>query len=165
MIGENYDKKVSDAKLRLWWDLLKEYEYADIHQAAYSQMQNSSFMLTPADLIKLMEPDYDEIFDRCMRRVGYKNDIERITWNAVGYACRTQLSEKDARVKFKKEYERQVKLSKQPVAPTTHRIEQSQPVNIKDKMVDEGIEKYKNKTPEEIKQMIAKFKIGTRVKK
>ena len=166
MVGENYNKPVSDIKLRLWWDLLKEYDYADIHQAAYTHMQNSSFMLTPADLIKLMEPDYQEMFDRCLRRQGYKNDIEKITWGAVGYACRTQLSEKDALAKFIKEYKRQVELAKQPRTNMSHQLEnKDKVVRPTDQMIDDGIDKYKGKSPEEIKRMIAQFKVGTKVKK
>ena len=98
-----------------------------------------------ADLIKMMEPDYVEIFNRLIGRGEYKNAIERVTWNAVGYSCRTQLSEKDAIARFKSEYKRQVELSKQPRTPQTHQVEHKKEVKPTDKMVDDCIDKHKGK--------------------
>lgn len=172
MIGENYNKPVSEIKLMLWWDLLKEYEYQDIHNAAYEHMTKSSYMATPADLIKALEPDYQEMFDRCLRRQGYNNVIEKVTWGAVGYACRTQLSEKDALARFAKEYKRQVQLAKQQRVDMTHQLDDKEkppepevPVRPTDQIIDEGIEKYKGKTKEEIQQMMNSFKMNSKVKK
>lgn len=159
-ISENYNVSFSDSKQNLWWQLLAEYDIAAIEQALFKHMQNSSFDPKPADLIRYLQPDYEEMFDRMLRKGGYKNDVEYQTWQLVGYACRTQLSEDAARKRFKTEYIRQLEISKRPKAPTTHRIEHEKPVNIKDKMVDENLDKYKGKSPEEIKEMLANFKIN-----
>ena len=164
MIAENYNKPFSPAKQDLWWQLLVEYDIEDIEQAVFKHMQNSSYMPTPADFIKSMEPDFTEIINRCIARTGFKNEIERTTWSVVGYACRTKLSEKDALIKFTKEYKRQVELSKQSKQPMTNRIEQAQPINIKDQMVDDNIDKYKGKSKEEIQQMIANLKRNTKTR-
>lgn len=159
-ISENYNVSFSDAKQNLWWQLLADYDIAAIEQSLFKHMQNSSFDPKPADLIKYLQPDYNEMFDRLLSKGGYKNDIEYQTWQSVGYACRTQLKEDVARTRFKAEYIRQVELSKRPKQPMSHRIEQSKPVNIKDQMVDERLDEYKNKSPEEIKEMLANFKIN-----
>lgn len=158
LVGENYNKEVSTAKLRLWWQLLKDYPIGDIEQAIFNHMKESPFMPTPADLIKRMEPDYDLMFERCLRGKP-ETKLEKITWSAVSFACKTQLPEKEARARFKKEYKKQIEISKQPTAPATHRIEVQKEVKATDKMVDDGVDKYKGISRDEALDMMRNFKL------
>lgn len=161
MVGENYNKPVSDNKLRLWWELLKEFNFKDIERAAYKHMKTSPYMVTPDQLIKHMQPDFDEIFDRLINKGGYHSEIEKLAWSSVGYACRTQLKEDVARSRFKNEYLRQLENSKLPRQPQTHRIDLKPVQKETDKMVDDGIDNYKGKSPAEMKELLAKLKYST----
>ena len=48
LIGENYNSEFSIVKIKLWWDLLKSYEYQDLHNAVYKHMLESSFAPKPS---------------------------------------------------------------------------------------------------------------------
>lgn len=157
-------KPFTPTKQNLWWQLLIEYDINEIEMALFKHLKSSSFEPKPADLIKLMEPDYDEMFDRCINRQP-KNQLESVTWTSVGHACRTQLSEKDARLRFKKEYQRQVELSKNPRAQQSHQIGHKPEPKITDQIIDQGAERYKGKSPEEIKEMLHSMKSKTKLKR
>ncbi len=164
LISANYGKPFESAKQNLWWQLLADVEISALEKALFRHMKESSFEPKPADLIKLTQPDFDEMFNRMIKKGGFNNDAEYYAWQQVGYACRTQLKEDVARLRFKAEYLRQVELLKQPRTPQSHQLEYEKPVNIKDQMVDSELHKYQNKSPEEIKEMLANFKLN-KVKK
>lgn len=167
LLSECYGDKfeVNDAKIKLWGTLLAEYEFNDIHTAVMKHMTASSFAPKPADIVKLMSPDFDESFNRMIRGEQPINNTERATRANVGYACKTQLPEVKARELYTKEYKRQLELSKQPYTPQERQIAHTPEKRPTDQMVDENINRFKGKSKEEILQMMNNFKTGSKVKK
>jgi hypothetical protein len=160
MIAECYGDRfaINDAKINLWWQLLSEYEFNHIYSSVIKHMKESTFEPKPADIIKLMQPDFDDAFNRMINKQPHRNHIEKLVSASVGYACRTQLSDIKARELYKKEYKRLMEQSNQPYTPSSHQISQKVEQRPTDKMVDENIDRFKGKSKEEIQAMLNRFK-------
>lgn len=167
MLKECYGNKfeVNDAKIKLWGSLLAEYDFNDIQRAVFQHMKNSSFEPKPADIIKLMLPDFDAAFNRMISKQPPADQIEKSVCAAVGYSCRTQLPEQKARELYAKEYKRQIEIAKNPYTGQSRQITHEPEKRPTDQLIDEGAERFKGKNKAEIQAMLNNFKLQTKVKK
>lgn len=161
-ITETYQTQFSEPQRDLWWKLLVEYDIQDLEQALFKHMQNSAFEPKPADLIKRLLPDADAAFGRMIRKEEAQSAIEKATNSAVGYSCR-RMAEDFARRLYREEFKRQIELAKQPRMPRSHQLEDFTRKRPTDEMIDQGVEKYRGMSKEEIQKKMREFKIQTKV--
>lgn len=154
LIGENYNKKFSKPKMILWWDLLKSFPFNDVRDSVYKHFSESSFEPKPAELIKRMQPDFEQMYLRMVDKKP-KNSLEKRVFSACRYDC-VRIDEKRAIEKLKTEYQRQEKMP--PPNAQAARIEHKRTKSPVELAIEENAKKYEGKTLKEIKQELDNLK-------
>lgn len=154
LVGENYNSQFTNAKVQLWWDLLKQYDFNDVSRSIYEHLANSSFEPKPADLIKRMLPDFEQMYLRMINKTP-KNDLEARVFSACRYDC-VRAKEERAIQKLKAEYQRQEKMP--PPNVQAARIEHKRIKSPLEIEIEENAKKYKGKDRFEIQREIDNLK-------
>lgn len=82
-VFELYDKSVSVAALRMWWQSLKRFEIGQIKMALYAHVETSQFSPKPADVIQAIlssdgRPSADEAWGTAIKAT---DESLTVIWN------------------------------------------------------------------------------------